>query len=40
MYIEPWHADVLSVVRMKRITGGDANHTENLFYGLWVNDLL
>ena len=39
-YVEPWHADILSVIRMKRITGEEATHTERLFYGLWVNDLL
>ncbi|KAJ3549394.1 hypothetical protein NMY22_g897 [Coprinellus aureogranulatus] len=38
-YIEPWHADVLPFVRMKRITGADAGHTERLFHALWVNDL-
>lgn len=40
VYVEPWHADVLSFVRMKRISGGDANHTERLFYALWTNDIL
>lgn len=40
VYVEPWHADILSVIRMKRITGGEAMHTERLFYGLWMNDLL
>lgn len=39
-FIEPWHPDVLSFVRMKRISGNSSDHTERLFYGLWMNDLL
>ena len=39
-YVEPWHADILTFVRMRRLTGGEATHIERLFLGLWVNDLL
>ncbi|KAJ3530867.1 hypothetical protein NMY22_g8398 [Coprinellus aureogranulatus] len=39
VYIEPWHADVLSFVRMKRNSGVEEAHTDRLFYTLWMNDI-
>ncbi|KAF6758165.1 Rrm1 protein [Ephemerocybe angulata] len=38
-YIEPWHAEIFSFVRMRRNKGTDSDRTNRLFYGLWVNDL-
>lgn len=40
VYIEPWHADVFSFVRMKRLAGSEWERARKLFHGLMVNDLL
>lgn len=39
MYIEPWHADVLEFVQLKRNIGGEEFRARDLFYSVWVNDL-
>jgi ribonucleotide reductase alpha subunit len=39
-YIEPWHADVLSFVCMKRHKAVESDRIKKLFHALWVNDLL
>ncbi|KAF5339966.1 hypothetical protein D9611_012430 [Ephemerocybe angulata] len=39
LYIEPWHAEILSFVRMKRLTGPDDERAKNIFFALWTNDL-
>lgn len=38
LYLEPWHADIISFVRLKRKKGSDADRARNLFYGLWIPD--
>jgi ribonucleoside-diphosphate reductase alpha chain len=38
IYIEPWHADVESVVRIKLNTGAEEERARDLFVGLWVSD--
>lgn len=39
VYIEPWHADILNVLRMKLSHGDEAERARDIFYGLWVPDL-
>ncbi|CAI5755803.1 unnamed protein product [Candida verbasci] len=39
IYIEPWHADIFSVLDMKKNHGNDEMRTRDLFYGLWIPDL-
>jgi len=39
IYLEPWHADIMEWLDLKRNTGSDDIRARNLFYGLWVCDL-
>jgi ribonucleoside-diphosphate reductase alpha subunit len=39
MYLEPWHADVMEFLEMRKNTGSEENRARDLFYGLWVPDL-
>lgn len=39
IYLEPWHADVVEWLDLKRNTGKDEVRCRALFYALWVNDL-
>lgn len=39
IYLEPWHADVVEWLDLKRNTGKDEIRCRALFYALWVNDL-
>ena len=38
VYIEPWHADILSFLELKRKQGVDTFRARSLFYGLWIPD--
>lgn len=38
-YLEPWHGDILSILKMRLPGGTEENRTRDLFYGLWVPDL-
>jgi ribonucleoside-diphosphate reductase alpha chain len=38
VYLEPWHADILDFVKMKRKKGTDSEGTRSLFYALWIPD--
>lgn len=40
VYIEPWHGDVLAFLRGKLNVGSDTERARDLFYALWVPDLL
>lgn len=40
VYIEPWHADILSFLDMKKNRGNDELRARNLFYALWIPDIL
>lgn len=40
VYLEPWHADVFTFLRMKRVRQSSETAARRLFYGLFVNDLL
>lgn len=40
VYIEPWHADILSFLNLKKTSGvPESQKAKDLFYGLWVPDL-
>jgi ribonucleoside-diphosphate reductase alpha chain len=39
IYLEPWHADIVEWLDLKRNTGKDELRCRALFYGLWVPDL-
>ncbi len=39
IYLEPWHADIIEFLDLKRNTGKDEMRCRALFYGLWVPDL-
>ncbi len=39
IYLEPWHADIVEFLDLKRNTGKDELRCRALFYGLWVPDL-
>jgi len=38
MYLEPWHADIVDFLRLKRKKGNDADRARRLFYALWIPD--
>lgn len=39
MYLEPWHADIMSFLNMKRNGGSEDTKARDLFYALWIPDL-
>jgi len=39
VYIEPWHADVLDVLDLKKNSGKEELRARDLFYALWIPDL-
>jgi len=39
VYIEPWHADIMEFLDLKRNTGSEEQRARDLFYGLWIPDL-
>ena len=39
IYLEPWHADVLSFLELRKIGGKEEMRTRDLFTALWVPDL-
>lgn len=39
IYLEPWHADILPFLELKKNTGIEEERARDLFYGLWINDL-
>jgi len=38
-YLEPWHADILSFLDLKKNHGKEEQRARDLFYALWVSDL-
>lgn len=38
IYLEPWHADILDFLDLKRNHGNMEFRARNLFYGLWIPD--
>ena len=39
VYLEPWHADVLDFLDLRKNTGTDEVRARDLFLGLWIPDL-
>ena len=39
IYLEPWHADILPFLELKKNHGIEEERARDLFYGLWINDL-
>ena len=39
IYIEPWHADIMSFLELKKNHGNEAERARDLFYALWIPDL-
>lgn len=39
VYLEPWHADLLAFLDLKKRTGNELDRARDLFFALWVPDL-
>jgi len=39
IYLEPWHADVMDFLNLKKNTGKEEIRARDLFYGMWIPDL-
>jgi ribonucleotide reductase alpha subunit len=39
IYIEPWHADILNFLELKKNHGDESARCRDLFYALWIPDL-
>jgi ribonucleoside-diphosphate reductase alpha subunit len=39
IYLEPWHADIQSFLKLKSNTGSEEERARDLFYAMWVPDL-
>lgn len=39
IYLEPWHADVLDFLEMRKNHGDEESKARDLFYALWIPDL-
>lgn len=39
MYLEPWHADVVEFLQLRKNNGTEENRARDLFYALWIPDL-
>jgi ribonucleoside-diphosphate reductase alpha subunit len=39
IYLEPWHADVQSFLKLKSNTGSEEERARDLFYAMWIPDL-
>jgi ribonucleotide reductase alpha subunit len=38
VYLEPWHADFLEFVSLRKQRGSESERAKKLFYGAWLND--
>ena len=38
IYLEPWHADILDLLDLKKNHGDESLRARDLFYGIWVPD--
>ena len=38
IYLEPWHADILEFLELKKNHGNELERARDLFYGLWIPD--
>jgi len=39
VYLEPWHADILEFLELKKNHGNELEKARDLFYALWIPDL-
>jgi len=39
IYLEPWHADIIDFLNLKKNHGKEENRARDLFYALWISDL-
>ena len=39
IYLEPWHADVIDFLDLKKNHGNEMERARDLFYAMWVPDL-
>jgi len=39
IYLEPWHADIVDFLKLKKNTGSEEERARDLFYALWIPDL-
>uniref|UniRef100_A0A6P7GHG6 Ribonucleoside-diphosphate reductase n=1 Tax=Diabrotica virgifera virgifera TaxID=50390 RepID=A0A6P7GHG6_DIAVI len=39
VYLEPWHADILDFLNLKKNTGKEEMRARDLFFALWIPDL-
>ena len=39
IYLEPWHADILDFLDLKKNRGAEASRSRDLHYGVWIPDL-
>lgn len=39
VYLEPWHADIMEFLDLKKNNGKEEMRARDLFYGLWIPDL-
>jgi len=39
IYLEPWHADVMEFLELKKNHGNELERARDLFYALWIPDL-
>ncbi|KAI9914857.1 hypothetical protein PsorP6_008572 [Peronosclerospora sorghi] len=39
IYLEPWHADVLEFLELRKNHGNELHRARDLFYALWIPDL-
>ncbi|GJQ64909.1 hypothetical protein Trydic_g7078 [Trypoxylus dichotomus] len=39
IYLEPWHADILDFLKLKKNIGSKEFRARDLFYALWISDL-
>lgn len=38
VYLEPWHADIMTFLSLRKLRGNDKDRARNLFYAVWIND--
>ena len=38
IYYEPWHADIYTMLDLRKNTGKDEMRARDLFYAIWMND--
>lgn len=39
IYLEPWHADIMEFLDLKKNHGNELERARDLFYALWISDL-